>query len=171
MQQNVLGQKQKNSNAEQSPDFGNFVSTNNVEKNKNPLEFSKFEILAQGVGRRKSATAMVKLIQGNGNLIINKKSGFEYLQQNSERLLVITQPLEFLQLQNKYSILVKVVGGGINSQLTAIQLAIAKAICTIQPSYKSYLKNKGYLTSDARRKERKKYGLKKARKAPQFSKR
>lgn len=129
------------------------------------------DILAKGVGRRKLATAQVKLIQGNGNFIINKKPGFDYMQQNSSHLLSIQAPLEILQLQKKYNIIVSVNGGGLNSQSIAIKLAIAKALCTIQSSYRGALKLKGYLTTDARRKERKKYGLKKARKAPQFSKR
>ena len=143
------------------------------------------EVLGKAVGRRKSAVAQVELIQGSGDFIINGKPGFSYMQQNSSRLVTIQAPLDSLQLQKKYNVIVIVHGGGLNGQSHAIKLAVAKALCdmelnttsladskseAIQP-YRKSLKLKGYLTTDARCKERKKYGLKKARKAPQFSKR
>ncbi len=123
------------------------------------------------VGRRKSAVAQIQIMEGNGAFVINGNSGFSYMQQDSARLLVIQAPLEILQLQKKYNVTVTVQGGGLDGQSQAIKLGIAKALCQIQPSYRKELKIKGYLTTDARCKERKKYGLKKARKAPQFSKR
>jgi small subunit ribosomal protein S9 len=129
------------------------------------------ETLIKGVGRRKSAVAEIQIVQGNGNFLINGKPGFSYMQQDSSRLLVIQAPLEVLQLQKKYNVIVTVRGGGLDGQSQAIKLGVAKALCTIQSSYRKALKIKGYLTTDARCKERKKYGLKKARKAPQFSKR
>mgnify|MGYP005994511317 CR=1 FL=1 len=129
------------------------------------------QIIAKGVGRRKSAVAQIQILQGNGEFIINGKNGFSYMQQDSSCLLAIQAPLDVLQLQKKYNIVITVQGGGLNGQSQAIKLAIARALCTIEQSYRSILKTKGYLTRDARCKERKKYGLKKARKAPQFSKR
>ncbi len=129
------------------------------------------ENLIKGVGRRKSAVAQVQIKKGDGNLVINGKAGLSYMQQDSSRLLLIQAPLEVLQLQKKYNVIVTVRGGGLDGQSQAIKLGVAKALCTIQSSYRNALKIKGYLTTDARCKERKKYGLKKARKAPQFSKR
>ena len=129
------------------------------------------KVLAKGIGRRKSAVAQIEILEGNGDFIINGKPGFSYMQQNSSCLLSIQSPLDILQLQKKYTIVVSVYGGGLHGQSQAIKLAIARALCTVEPSYRGFLKNKGYLTRDARCKERKKCGLKKARKAPQFSKR
>lgn len=143
--------------------------------------YKQNEILGKAVGRRKSAVAQVELIQGTGDFIINGKSSFSYMQQDSSRLVTIQAALYNLQLQKKYNVIVNVHGGGLNGQSQAIKLAVAKAICTVEASsdlkgdasqtYRKSLKLKGYLTTDARCKERKKYGLKKARKAPQFSKR
>ena len=129
------------------------------------------QIIAKGVGRRKSAVAKIHIIEGNGDFIINKKNGFSYMQQDSSCLLAIQTSFDVLQLQNKYNVVITVQGGGLTGQSQAIKLAIARALCTIEQSYRGILKAKGYLTRDARCKERKKYGLKKARKAPQFSKR
>ncbi len=129
------------------------------------------QILARAVGRRKSAVARIEIVQGNGNFTINGKNCFSYMQQDSSCLLAIQAPLDILQLQKKYTIVATVNGGGLHGQAQAIKLAIARALCTIESSYRNVLKMKKYLTRDARCKERKKYGLKKARKAPQFSKR
>jgi small subunit ribosomal protein S9 len=129
------------------------------------------EILATGVGRRKSSIAEIRILEGNGNFTINGKNGFLYMQHDASCLLSIQAPLDIVQLQKKYNIDIKVYGGGLKGQSQAIKLAIAKALCTMNQSYRGILKTKGYLTRDARCKERKKYGLKKARKAPQFSKR
>lgn len=132
---------------------------------------NKIEILARGTGRRKSATAQVQLIRGTGEFSINGKSAVAYLQENPSSILAIQAPLDLLGLQKNYDTIVSVQGGGISGQAEAIRLGIARALCQIETSYRSSLKVKKYLTRDARCKERKKYGLKKARKAPQFSKR
>ncbi len=133
--------------------------------------FSGNKILAKGVGRRKSAIAQIEINKGTGDFIINGKPGFLYLQQDSSRLLAIQAPLDTLQLQKEFDITITVKGGGLDGQSQAIKLGIAKALAIFKISYRASLKKKGYLTTDARCKERKKYGLKKARKAPQFSKR
>lgn len=124
-----------------------------------------------GTGRRKSAIAQVSLIKGTGQFIINGKPGIEYMQENPSSILSIQAPLELLGLQNNYDTVVKVYGGGLIGQAEAIKLGIARALCTIEKNYRASLKTKRFLTRDSRCKERKKYGLKKARKAPQFSKR
>lgn len=128
-------------------------------------------IFGQGVGRRKSSIAKVQIIPGTGQFIINQQSGIDYLQENPAAILAIQSPFDLLGLQNKYDTIVQVKGGGITGQAKAIQLGLARALCQLQEVYRTTLKEKGLLTRDARIKERKKYGLKKARKAPQFSKR
>ena len=139
------------------------------------------EILARAIGRRKEAVAVLKLVQGTGNFMINNKVASDYLQ-NQSNFLSIQAPLEVLEkylsensLENssKFDILVKVEGGGLVGQAEAIKLAVARAVCLLNPEseMKKALKDKGYLTQDARVKERRKYGLKKARKAPQYNKR
>jgi small subunit ribosomal protein S9 len=133
--------------------------------------FLKDEILARGTGRRKSAIAEIKLIRGNGEFVINGKSGISYMQENPSFLLSMQAPLDLLGLQKNYDIFVKVKGGGLSGQSEAIRLGVSRALCFLENSYRPSLKGKGYLTRDARCKERKKYGLKKARKAPQYSKR
>ena len=124
-----------------------------------------------GLGRRKEASAKTKLIPGSGIIIINQ----QILDSNSPNNLVyrtiLNKPLKTLGLENNYDIIAKVVGGGKKSQIEAIQLGIARAISQINFIYRAPLKTQGFLTRDARSKERRKYGLKKARKAPQFSKR
>nr|YP_010455851.1 ribosomal protein S9 [Tetraselmis marina]UUA64527.1 ribosomal protein S9 [Tetraselmis marina] len=128
-------------------------------------------ILGQGIGRRKSAVAKVQIISGTGEFIINNQPGVSYLQQNPSSVLSIQSPFDLLDLQNKYDTIIQVKGGGMTGQASAIQLGLTRALCKMQDSYRTVLKPKGMLTRDARIKERKKYGLKKARKAPQFSKR
>lgn len=132
---------------------------------------NKTEILAVATGRRKKAIAEVKLTRGTGNFVINGKPGISYMQKNPALILSLQAPLDLLRLENNYDALVKVVGGGLSGQAEAIRLGLARALCNIENSYRSCFKVKGYLTRDARCKERRKYGLKKARKAPQFSKR
>lgn len=122
-------------------------------------------------GRRKSAVAQVKLVDGSGQFIINGKLGLNYMQENAFCFLLIQAPFNLLKLDKKYDIIVKVEGGGLLGQAQAIQLGIARALASFETSYRSSLKSKGFLTRDSRCKERRKYGLKKARKAPQFSKR
>lgn len=122
-------------------------------------------------GRRKTSIATVQLAPGTGEFTINGMPGLQYIQQKEELLFAMQEPLNFLQLKNEFNINIKVKGGGIRGQVSAIKLGIARALCGYDLTYRSSLKLKGLLTRDARCKERKKYGLKKARKAPQFSKR
>ena len=124
-----------------------------------------------GVGKRKQAVARVFLIPGQGNLIINKVSGNKYLQYNDSYLNKVWAPLEKLNLEKQFNIIALVKGGGITGQTEAIQLGVARQLCKIEKSNRSILKPFGFLTRDSRIKERKKYGLRKARKAPQYSKR
>jgi small subunit ribosomal protein S9 len=124
-----------------------------------------------GLGKRKQAIARVFLIPGEGNLIINKVSGEKYLQYNASYLNKVWDPLKKLQLENQFDIIVLVKGGGLTGQTDAIQLGVARLICKIDPANRIILKPFGLLSRDARIKERKKYGLRKARKAPQYSKR
>ena len=125
----------------------------------------------KGTGRRKSSIAEVQLISGNGEFVINKKPGTLYMQENPGLIFKIQAPLELLGLQKDFKTIVKVKGGGVVGQADAIQLGLARALCEVDLNYRSPLKLKGFLTRDSRCKERKKYGLKKARKAPQYSKR
>lgn len=124
-----------------------------------------------GTGRRKSAVARVRLVPGNGGLTINGKPGELHLQFNPSYLAVTKAPLETLGLENDYDILVNVRGGGLTGHADAIRLGVARALCELDPDNRKPLKLEGYLTRDPRAKERRKYGLKKARKAPQYSKR
>ncbi|MBD2450440.1 30S ribosomal protein S9 [Nostoc sp. FACHB-152] len=124
-----------------------------------------------GTGRRKSAVARVRLVPGSGQLTVNGKSGELYFQFNANYLGVIKAPLETLGLESEYDILVKAEGGGLTGQADSIRLGVARALCQLDPENRSPLKTEGYLTRDPRAKERKKYGLHKARKAPQYSKR
>lgn len=124
-----------------------------------------------GLGKRKRAIARVFLIPGDGNLIINKVAGEKYLQYNQTYLDKIWDPLKKLNLENQFDIVVLVRGGGLTGQTDSIQLGVARLICKMDPQHRSVLKPFGLLTRDARIKERKKYGLRKARKAPQYSKR
>jgi small subunit ribosomal protein S9 len=122
-------------------------------------------------GRRKTAIATVELSPGNGVFLINKKPSINYMQENNYLIIQMQSALDFLELKNKFDIYVTVSGGGLVGQANAIQLGMARALCEFQSTYRPSLKLKGFLKRDARIKERKKYGLKKARKAPQFSKR
>ena len=129
------------------------------------------KILASGLGRRKNSIAKVSLTPGTGKLIINGKVGSKYLQENPSYVLLLQSPMELLGLQSSYDIYVKVNGGGLAGQAGAIRLGLARAFCKLDPAYRNVLKVKRFLSRDSRIKERRKYGLKKARKAPQFSKR
>lgn len=124
-----------------------------------------------GTGRRKSAIARVRLVPGTGQLIVNGKPGDLYFQFNSNYLSVAKAPLDTLGLENEYDIIVKAEGGGLTGQSDAVRLGVARALCQLDPENRPPLKTEGYLTRDPRAKERKKYGLHKARKAPQYSKR
>jgi small subunit ribosomal protein S9 len=124
-----------------------------------------------GIGKRKTSIAKIFLKEGNGLITVNNKP-FEiaFVSLKEERELIKT-PLLLLNLNNLYDIDIKVKGGGMISQLEAIKLGISKALCTLNPSYRPQLHNELFLRRDSRIKERRKYGLKKARKAPQYSKR
>ncbi|XHX76016.1 MAG: 30S ribosomal protein S9 [Stenomitos frigidus ULC029] len=124
-----------------------------------------------GTGRRKTAVARVRLVPGTGQLTINGKPGDLYLQFNADYLAATKAPLETLGLEGEYDILVNAHGGGLTGQADAVRLGVARALCQLDPDNRKPLKIEGYLTRDPRSKERKKYGLRKARKAPQFSKR
>jgi len=124
----------------------------------------------QAVGRRKESTASVTLSLGDGLFWVNNKKVEDYFQCNPQYLNKLKAPLFTLGLEDKYDISVTTRGGGVNGQMDAIRLGIARALCDISGD-RSSLKKQGYLTRDPRSKERKKYGLRKARKAPQFSKR
>ena len=161
------------------------------------------------IGRRKCAIATVRFVKGNGDFIINGKTGFNYLQEDPFAIQTVVAPLKLINLEKKYNIICSVHGGGICAQAEAIQLGIARALCSItlpissktvssdstedknvknsvtnsetnavigsertnRSAARPLLKEKGYLRRDSRIKERRKYGLKKARKAEQYSKR
>ena len=124
-----------------------------------------------GTGRRKSAIARVRLIPGGtGAITINGRSIDEYCDLDTLKL-IIRQPLVLTETESKYDVFVNVVGGGFTGQAGAIRHGVARALVVAEPELRPALKKAGFLTRDPRMKERKKYGLKKARKAPQFSKR
>ena len=124
-----------------------------------------------GTGRRKDAVAAVRLVPGKGNITINGKDIDDYFGLDTLKLIV-RQPLVATETEGKFDIIAKAVGGGISGQAGAIRHGIARALVEAdEESYKAVLKENGFLTRDARMKERKKPGLKKARKASQFSKR
>jgi small subunit ribosomal protein S9 len=124
-----------------------------------------------GIGRRKTSVAKVMLVPGTGSMVVNHKPGELYLQFNSQYINASKSPLLKLGLENVYDIYVNTHGGGIKGQADAIKLGVARALCFVSSENRNGLKAEGFLTRDARCKERKKYGLRKARKAPQFSKR
>ena len=154
------------------------------------------DILAKAVGRRKEAVAQVQIKAGTGQFIINNKPAEEYLQNDFNKLLAVKAPFEVLSSANtlsnpqvpgdqqRFDTIVKVKGGGLMGQTEAIRLGVSRAICMAEGSpeegpkggsgildIRKQLKDKGYLTQDSRVKERRKYGLKKARKASQYHKR
>jgi small subunit ribosomal protein S9 len=122
-------------------------------------------------GRRKESIARVRVIPGSGKIMINGIASDNYLQYSPNYIRISSSPIDTLGLEGKYDIHVKAEVGGLTGQTEAIRLGLAKALCKINPENRTALKFEGYLTRDSRKIERKKYGLKKARKAPQFSKR
>jgi small subunit ribosomal protein S9 len=128
-------------------------------------------MLYQGIGKRKTSVAKVFLEEGSGIIKINEKLFEDFFSGVVEEREMIKNPLVLVNLNNKYDIFISVKGGGITSQMDAIRLAIAKAICMINDSYRPILNQSLFLRRDSRIKERRKYGLKKARKASQYSKR
>lgn len=125
---------------------------------------------AAGIGRRKTAVAQVRLTPGNGEATINEKPLKEYFTLESWQTAALA-PLELVGQSGKMNISVRINGGGVAAQVDAVRLGIARALVEGNEELKGTLKKAGHLTRDARIKERRKYGLKKARKAPQFSKR
>jgi len=121
-------------------------------------------------GRRKTSVARVRLIPGTGKIVINKRDIDDYFDYDTLKVIV-REPLVITDTLGKYDVVVNVHGGGFTGQAGAIRHGIARALVEINEEYKPVLRKAGFLTRDPRMKERKKYGLKKARKAPQFSKR
>lgn len=125
-----------------------------------------------GLGRRKSATARARLYKdGEGEITINNKPALEYLSGDKSKLAEITDPLALAQKQKDYNVTILVSGGGLAGQVDAIKLAISKALTAEAPDLRPLLKKAGFVKRDPREKERKKYGLRSARKKEQFSKR
>lgn len=124
-----------------------------------------------GLGRRKSATARARLVPGKGNVTINDKPAAEYLDGNTSLLAEVTDPLALVGKQKEFDVTVRVSGGGQSGQVDAIKMAVAKAITVGNSDLRSTLKKAEFLRRDPREKERKKYGLKGARRKEQFSKR
>ena len=123
-----------------------------------------------GTGRRKSSVARVYLVPGTGKITINKRDMDEYFGLETLKV-VVRQPLTATETADKFDVLVNVRGGGYTRQAGAIRHGIARALLNVDADYRPVLKKAGFLTRDPRMKERKKYGLKAARRAPQFSKR
>lgn len=123
-----------------------------------------------GTGRRKKSVARVRLVPGSGEVTINKRDIKDYFGLET-LMLVVNQPLVLTNTKNSYDVLVNVHGGGLSGQAGAIRHGISRALLKADETLRGELKKAGFLTRDPRMKERKKYGLKKARKSPQFSKR
>ena len=123
-----------------------------------------------GTGRRKESVARVRLVPGTGKIVINDREIDDYFGLETLKV-VVRQPLVATDTLGKYDVIAKVTGGGFTGQAGAIRHGIARALLTIEEEYRPVLKAAGFLTRDSRMKERKKYGLKAARRAPQFSKR
>ncbi len=127
-------------------------------------------LVYMGTGRRKSSIARVRLVEGTGKITINGKDLEEFFDLETLKVIV-RQPLTVTNTLSKYDVICSVQGGGVSGQAGAIRHGIARALNEANSEYRPALKTNGFLTRDPRMKERKKYGLKKARKAPQFSKR
>ena len=123
-----------------------------------------------GTGRRKSSVARVRLVPGEGKVTINGRDMEEYFGLKTLELIV-RQPLNLTETNDKYDVIANVAGGGVTGQAGAIRHGVARALLGVNPELRATLKAAGFLTRDPRMKERKKYGLKAARRAPQFSKR
>ena len=128
------------------------------------------QVQYQAVGRRKKAIARVRLIPGEGKIVINGRDIDNYFGLETLKMTV-RQPLVLTSLEGRYDVLVNVYGGGLSGQAGAIRLGISRALIKADPELRPAVKKAGFLTRDPRMKERKKYGLKAARRAPQFSKR
>ena len=121
-------------------------------------------------GRRKNSTAKVRLIPGEGKIIVNQKDFKEYFNREALTTMIV-EPLKLTNTESAYDVVAQLLGGGITGQAGALRHGISRALLEINEEFRDTLKREGFLTRDSRMKERKKYGLKKARKRPQFSKR
>ncbi|CEO90178.1 MAG TPA: 30S ribosomal protein S9 [Syntrophaceticus sp.] len=128
------------------------------------------QVLYQGTGRRKTSIARVRIVPGDGKLIVNGQPMEEYFDTRTQQIIA-RQPLELTKMTGRFDVIANVDGGGSSGQAGAIRLGLARALIKADPNLRPFLKKAGFLTRDPRMKERKKYGLKKARKAPQYSKR
>ena len=128
------------------------------------------EMLSRATGRRKEAVCRARLIEGDGKWQINGRPFEDYFPSATHRMIV-TEPLRITETEGRYDIIAKIEGGGVSGQAGALRHAIARMLIDLDPDLRPTLKKAGFLTRDAREKERRKYGLKKARKAPQFIKR
>ena len=126
--------------------------------------------LVQATGRRKRSVARVRLRPGSGNVTVNGRSVDEYFPSRTHRMH-ITEPLSITAAEGRYDVDATIHGGGCSGQAGALRLGISRGLVEVEPELRDTLKKGGYLTRDPRKKESKKYGLKKARKAPQYSKR
>jgi small subunit ribosomal protein S9 len=126
--------------------------------------------LIQSTGRRKAAIARVRLRPGNGTIVVNRRAVEDYFPSATHRM-ILTEPLRLVEKAEDYDIDATLDGGGVSGQAGALRLGIARALSELEPELRVPLKRAGFLTRDPREKEQKKYGLKKARKAPQYSKR
>ncbi len=124
----------------------------------------------EAVGRRKTSSARVRVYPGTGNIVVNDKPAEQYFGRGTD-MLILTRPLRVTDTTNSSNISVQVAGGGPSGQAGAVSQGIARALCIADENLRSVLKSNGLLTRDARAKERKHYGLKRARKAPQYTKR
>ena len=128
------------------------------------------EALTRATGRRKQAVCRARLLEGSGKWEINGRPIEDYFPSATHRM-IISEPLKLTNTDGRYDIVARIEGGGISGQAGALRHAISKALAELDPDLRVSLKKAGFLTRDAREKERRKYGLKKARKAPQYSKR
>ncbi len=126
--------------------------------------------LVQATGRRKESVARVRFYDGAGQIVLNDRPLEKYFPTMAQRIRVL-EPLQVAQLMGRYEIRAQLEGGGVSGQADALRLGIARALIEIDPDLRPLLKKGGFLTRDARRVERKKYGLRKARRAPQYTKR
>ncbi|HEY4691203.1 MAG TPA: 30S ribosomal protein S9 [Anaerolineae bacterium] len=125
---------------------------------------------SEGVGRRKTSVARVRLTPGSGSIVVNDKPAEAYFGREIDRSMLVS-PLVATGTQGRYDISVKVLGGGVTGQAEAVRMGVARALLALDPNFRATLRQAGFLTRDARAKERKKPGLKRARKAPQYTKR
>jgi len=128
------------------------------------------DVLTRATGRRKESVCRARFIPGTGQWSINGRPFEDYFPSPTHRM-IITEPLRITNTEGRYDITAKIEGGGTSGQAGALRHAIARALADLDPDLRGILKKAGFLTRDAREKERRKYGLKKARKAPQYSKR